>query len=195
MTKTRASSTLGEEVILPRGALLPDVASPIASSTAAMRSATAAVATTAGTTGVAAASSAAVASTLTAFPAAATALGAPATAATTSSRTSPAALFTRKKRFLGRPRRPLRSLLLGQGGVPRTDHTDDRDPVAIFHCLQRCLDMAILIRQRANEMPVQGGVRDSHSLLSHLAVRVFERMKCLNGVAVGGNGEVVELII
>ena len=55
--------------------------------------------------------------------------------------------------------------------------------------------MAILIRQRANRKRVQEGVGDSHPLLSHLVVRVFECMKCLNGVVVGGNGEVVELIV
>ena len=53
--------------------------------------------------------------------------------------------------------------------------------------------MAILNRQRANKTRVQEGVRDSH--FSYLVVRVFECMKCLNGVAVGGNGEVVELIV
>ena len=55
--------------------------------------------------------------------------------------------------------------------------------------------MAILIRQRANETRVQEGVRDFHPLLSRLIVHVFECMKCLNEIAVGGNGEVVELIV
>ena len=138
-----------------------------------MRSATAVVATTAGTTGAAAASSGAAASTLLAVSAAATALDAPATAATTSLRTSPTVAFARKKRLLERSGRPLRPLFLGQDGVPRADHTDDFGPVTILHRLQRPLDMAILIRQRANKTVVQEGVRGSHPLLSHLVVRVF----------------------
>ena len=79
--------------------------------------------------------------------------------------------------------------------MPLAGHTDYLSPVAILHRLQRHLDMAILIRQRANKTYVQEGVRDSHPLLSHLFVRVFGCTKCLNGVAVRGNGEVVELIV
>ena len=122
-------------------------------------------------------------------------LGAPATVATTSLHTSPAAAFARKKRLLGRPGRPLRALILGQGRVPRAYPMDDLGSVAILHRLQRRLDMIILIRQRANKTRVQEGVRNFHPLLSHLVVHVFECMKCLNGVAVGGNGEVVGLIV
>ena len=80
------------------------------------------------------------------------------------------------------------------GEVPRVNHTDDLDPVAILHHLQRRLDMAILIRQRAKIMRVQKGVRDSHPPVSHLVIRVFKCMQCINGV-VGGNGGVIKLVI
>ena len=173
MAKTRAPSIPGEEISLLCGALLPDGVPPAASPTAVKRSATTTVTTTAGTTGAAAAYSAAATSTLAAAPAAATALGVPATSFTTSSRTTPAAAFTRGKRLLGWPGRPLPPLLLGQGGLPHADDADDLGLVAILHGLQRCLGMVILIRQRANKTRVQEGVRDSQPLLSHLVVRIF----------------------
>ena len=161
MAKTRAPSILGDEVAILLGAFLPDVAPPVASSTAARRSAATAVATTAGTSGGAAISSAAGTSTLAAAPAAAMALGPTAITATTSSRTTPAAAFARAERLVGRPGRPLRPLLLGQGGSQRADHTDDLGPVEVLHHLQRRLDMAIFIMQRASKTRVQGGVRGS----------------------------------
>ena len=148
MANTPAPSTLGDEVVLLRGALLPDVVPPVASPTAARRSATAAVATAVGTTGAAVASSAAATSTLAVTNAAATALDSPATAATTSSRTTPAAASAREERLLGRPRR---LLPFGKGEVQRADHTDDLGPVAILHRLQCPFDMIIFIRHRANK--------------------------------------------
>ena len=81
------------------------------------------------------------------------------------------------------------------GEVPRVNHTDDLDPVAILHCLQRRLDMAILIRQRAKAMRVQKGVRDSHPLVSHLVIRVFKCMQYINGVVVRENRGVMKLVI
>ena len=156
---------LGEEVPLLRGVLLPDVAPPVTLPIVAIRFAIAAVAATAGTTGAAATSTAA-SSTLAAAHTTATALGALVTAATTSSLTSPAAASARKERLLGWPRRPLRPLLLGQGGVSRTGHTDNLCPVAIIRRLQHRLDMTILIRQRAKKTCMQEGVRDSHPLLN-----------------------------
>ena len=95
----------------------------------------------------------------------------------------------------GWPGRPLRLLLLGLGGVPPVDHTDDLDPVAILHCLQGRLDMTILIRHRGNKMRVQEGAIDSDLLLGHLINRDFSFMQCFNGVAVGRNGEVMEVMI
>ena len=77
----------------------------------------------------------------------------------------------------------------------RADHTNNFGPVAILHRLQRRLEMAIFIRQRANKTRAQEGVRDSHPLLSLLVVRAFYCMKCLNGVSVGGNGEIMELVV
>ena len=145
---------------------------PAASPTAATRSAIAAVVITAGTSGAPTAYSAAATSTLAPAPAVATALGAPATAAMTSSRTTPAAAFARKERLLGRPGRPLRPFRLRKGGAHRTDHTDGLGPVVIIHRLQHCLDMAVLVRQRANKMCMQEGIRDSHPLLSNFVVRV-----------------------
>ena len=65
----------------------------------------------------------------------------------------------------------------------------DLGPVAILHRLQRRLDMAILIRQRANKTRVQEGVKDSHSVLSHLVILVFQCMQCLNRVDVGRIGK------
>ena len=149
------------------------MAPPVASLTAARRSATVAVATTAGTTGAAASSSAAATSTLVAAPAAATAMGALANAVTTLSRPTPTAVFARRERLLGQPGQLLRPLLLGQGGVPRADHTGDLDSVSILHPLQRCLNTDIPIRQRANKTRVHEGIRGSHPPLSHWVIHVF----------------------
>ena len=87
------------------------------------------------------------------------------------------------------------TLLLGQGGVPRADYTNDLGPVAILHRPKRRLDMAIIIRQRANKTRVQEGVRDYHPFLIHLVIIVLYCMQWLNGVGVGSNGEVMKLVI
>ena len=76
--------------------------------------------------------------------------------------------------------------------MPRADHKDDLGLVAVLHRLQRRSDISILIRRTTRE---QEGARDSDSLLSYLVIRVFKWMQCLNGVAVGGNGEVMELVL
>ena len=76
------------------------------------------------------------------------------------------------------------------------DHADDLVPVSVSHRLQRFFDEGILVGQRADETCVQYCIRDpSDPLLMHLIICILEVMKCGDGVAVGWNCELVELVI
>ena len=76
------------------------------------------------------------------------------------------------------------------------DHADDLVPVSVPHRLQRFFDEGILVGQRADETCVQYCIRDpSDPLLMHLIICILEVMKCGDGVAVGWNCELVELVI
>ena len=76
------------------------------------------------------------------------------------------------------------------------DHADDLIPISVSHRLQRFFDEGILIAQRANETCVQRCIRDSSDpFLMHLIIGILEVMECGDGVAVGLNCELVELVI
>ena len=87
-------------------------------------------------------------------------------------------------------------LLLRQVGVTSADHADDLVPISVFHRLQRFFDEGILVGQRANEMCVHYFIRDpSDPLLMHLIIGILEVMECGDGVAVGWNCELVQVVI
>ena len=76
------------------------------------------------------------------------------------------------------------------------DHADDLVPISVSHRLQRFFDEGILVGQRTNETCVQYCIRDSSDPLPmHLIICILEVMKCGDGVAVGWNCELVELVI
>ena len=76
------------------------------------------------------------------------------------------------------------------------DHADDLVPISVSHRLQRFFDEGILVGQCANETCVQHCIRDpSDPLLMHLIIGILEVMECGDGVAVGWNCELVELVI
>ena len=128
--------------------------------------------------------------------AAAAALSAPVPAVATSSRTAAVAAFAGDECLLGLSGRSLCPLFLRQVGVASADHADDLVPISIPHCLQRFFDEGILVGQRADETCVQYCIRDpSDPLLMHLVICMLEVMKCGDGVAVGWNCELVELVI
>ena len=76
------------------------------------------------------------------------------------------------------------------------DHAKDLVPISVSHRLQRFFDEGVLVGQRANETCVQYCIRDpSDPLLMHLIIGILEVMECGDGVAVGWNCELVELVI
>ena len=76
------------------------------------------------------------------------------------------------------------------------DHAGDLVPITVSHGLQLFFDEGILIEQRANETCMQHCIRDpSDPLLMHLIIGILEVMECGDGVAVGWNCKLVELVI
>ena len=211
MSEARASGAPRYEVALPRCAVSFPVTSLSAAETAARGDVVATVTaaakaagtiaaplgpnwttcTTAGSSGAVVVAYSAVAAS-----AAAAALSDPVPAVATSSRTAAVAAFAGGECLLGLPGRSLCPILSRQVGVASADHADDLVPISIFHCLQRFFDEGILVGQRADETCVQHCIRDpSDPLLMHLVIYILEVMKCGDGVAVGWNCELVELII
>ena len=211
MSETCATRASRHEVALPRCAVLFPVASLSAAETAARGDVVATVTVAAKAAGTIAAplgpnrttcttaggpGAVVVAYSTAATSAAAAALSAPVPAVATSSRTAAVAAFAGDECLLGLSGRSLCPLLLRQVGVASADHADDLVPISIFHCLQRFFDEGILVGQRADETCVQYCIRDpSDPLLMHLVICILEVMKCGDGVAVGWNCELVELVI
>ena len=87
-------------------------------------------------------------------------------------------------------------LLLRQVGVTSAGHADDLVSISVSHRLQRFFGEGILVGQRANETCVQYCIRDpSDPLLMHLIICILEVLECGDGVAVGWNCKLVELVI
>ena len=92
--------------------------------------------------------------------------------------------------------RSLCLLLLGQVGVTRACHADDLVPISVFHEMQSFFDEGILVGQRAYRTCVQHCIRNpTDPLLIHLIVYILKIMKCGDGVTVGWNFRLVELVV